>query len=184
MTDSVVVNVVETVTIEVETGAQGPQGIPGVSPTLYYGSFEDYTNQSNAGATSANLVTFNTTSTSSGVSLVAGSKITFAHDGAYLFNFLGQFAFTGGASNYSITVWHSKNGQIVANSAKTFTTTSAQNAQTLAYSQDIIAVNANDYIQFYWYAPATGMALVTTAAGSNPTRPASASANLNVFNVG
>jgi len=156
----------------------------GLAQSLYYGSFEDYTTQNNAGATSANLVTMNTTSSSQGVTLVAGSKITFANAGAYLFNFLGQFAFTGGASNYGITVWYSKNGTIVPNSAYTFTTTSAQNAQTLGNVEDIITVSAGDYIQFYWYAPATGMALVTTAASSNPTRPASASVNFNVFNVG
>lgn len=176
MTDYVVVTVPASPSVvQVNTG---------LAQALYYGSFEDYTNQSNAGATSANLVTFNTTSSSSGVSLVAGSKVTFAHAGAYLFNFLGQFAFTGGASNYGVTVWYAKNGQIVANSAYTFTTTSAQNAQTLGNVEDIINVNAGDYIQFYWYAPATGMALVTTAAGTNPTRPASASVNFNVFNVG
>jgi hypothetical protein len=128
-------------------------------------------------------VTINSTSYSQGITLVAGSKITFANAGAYLYNFLAQFAFTGGASNYNITVWVAKNGTIIPNSAFTFTTTSAQSAQVLANVEDIINVAAGDYVQFYWWSPATGMALTPTSAGSNPTRPVSPSVNLNIFNV-
>jgi hypothetical protein len=40
-----------------------------------------------------------------------------------------------------------------------------------------------DFLQFYWWSPAAGMALTPTATGSNPTRPASPSVNVNVFNV-
>jgi len=151
---------------------------------LYCGSFENTTSLSSAGTTSSNLVTFDTTSTSNGISLVSTSQITFAHSGRYLINFLGQFAFTGGASNYNITVWWAKNGTIVTNGASTFTTTSAQSAQTMANVEDIIQVNAGDYIQFYWWAGASGISLTATAAATNPTRPASPSVKLNIFNVG
>ena len=154
------------------------------SQPLYCGSFEDTTNQASAGTTSANLVTINTVSTNSGISLVSGSQVTFAHTGRYLMNFLGQFAFTGGASNYNITVWYTKNGQAVANAASTFTTSSAQGNQTMANVEDIIEVNAGDYIQFYWWSGAAGMSLVTTAAATNPTRPLSPAIKLNIFNVG
>jgi len=152
--------------------------------TLYYGSFYDTTTQSNAGATSANLVTLNSTFSSKGVSVGSQGKVTFTNAGAYLINFLGQFAFTGGASDYHVTVWISKNGTIMPESAYTFTTTSAQGAQTLGNVEQIITANAGDYIQFYWQAAATGMALTPTAAGTNPTRPASPSVNLNIYNVG
>jgi hypothetical protein len=152
--------------------------------SLWYGSFEDTTTQTNAGATSANLVTINSTSSANGVSIVSNSQVTFAHAGAYHFNFLGQFFFSGGASNYNITVWYTKNGVQTANGAYTFTTTSAQAAQVLANIEDIVSVNAGDYLQFYWWSPATGMTLSPTAAGTNPTRPSSASVNLNLFNVG
>jgi len=151
---------------------------------LYYGSFEDTTTQTNAGATSANLITMNSTSNSKGISMVDGSRVTFANAGTYHFNILGQFFFSGGASNYNITLWYTKNGQAVDNVSFTYTTTSAQGAQVLGNIEDIITVNAGDYIQFYWWAQATGMTLAPTSAGSNPTRPASPSVNLNVFNVG
>jgi hypothetical protein len=162
----------------VQTTAAVPAAI------LHYGSFEDYTTQTNAGATSANLVSIGSTSTSRGVSLVAGSKVTFANSGAYLFNFLGQFQFSGGASNYNITVWYAKNGTIVSGSASTFTTTSAQASQILANVEDIVDVTAGDYFQFYWWSPATGMTLAPTASGTNPTRPQSASVRINTYNVG
>jgi hypothetical protein len=159
-------------------------GPVGATTSLYCGSFEDTTNQASAGITSANLVTINTSSMSSGVSLVSGSQITFANAGRYLINFLGQYAFTGGASNYNITVWYTKNGQAVTNAASTFTTSSAQGNQTMANVEDIIQVNAGDYIQFYWWSGAAGMSLVTTAAATSPTRPLSPSVKLNIFNVG
>jgi len=151
---------------------------------LYCGSFENTTTLTNAGTTSSNLVTFDTTSTSNGVSVVSSSQVTFAHTGRYLMNFLGQFSFVGGASNYNITVWWAKNGTIVTNGASTFTTTSAQSAQIMANVEDIIQVNSGDYIQFYWWAGASGISLTSTAAATNPTRPASPSVKLNIFNVG
>lgn len=155
------------------------------APTsLYCGSFENTTTLTNAGITSSNLITFDTTSVSSGVSMVSASQVTFAHSGRYLINLLGQFAFTGGASNYNITVWWAKNGTIVDNSASTFTTTSSQNSQIMANVEDIIQVNAGDYIQFYWWAGAAGISLTPTAATTNPTRPLSPSVRLNLFNVG
>ena len=155
------------------------------NPTaLYYGSFEDTTTHTNAGITSSNLITFNTTSGSKGVSVVNNSKITFDNAGAYHFNLLAQFFFSGGASNYNITLWYAKNGQIVTNSAFTFTTTSAQSSQVLGNIEDILSVNAGDYIEFYWWSGASGMTISPTAAASNPTRPLSPSISLNMFNVG
>ena len=151
---------------------------------LYCGSFENTTTLTNAGITSSNLVTFDTTSVSSGVSVVSSSQVTFANSGRYLMNFLGQFAFVGGASNYNITVWWAKNGTIVTSGSSTFTTTSAQNSQIMANVEDIIEVTAGDYIQFYWWAGASGISLTPTAAASNPTRPSAPSARLNIFNVG
>jgi len=158
--------------------------IDGRVQTLRFGSFENTTTLTNAGTTSSNLVTFDTTSISNGVSLVSGSRITFANAGNYLINFLGQFQFSGGASNYNITVWWAKNGTIENNSASTFTTTSSQASQIMANVEDIITVAAGDYIQFYWWAGAAGISLVPTAAGTNPTRPLSPSVKLNIFNVG
>jgi len=137
---------------------------------------------------STNLVTVNTTTNSKGISVVAGSKITYANAGDYYLNFNGQFKFSGGASSYDVIVWYAKNGTTVANSAYTFTLTSAQGAQTLAIITDLISLTAGDYIQFYWYtsvvpsAGPNGIYLYPSAAIAN--RPLSPSVNINTFNVG
>lgn len=159
---------------------------------FYNGSFEDSTIQVSAGTTSATLVTMNTTTFSKGVSIDSGatnSKIIFANAGNYFLSLLGQFKFSGGASSYDVAIWYSRNNNIEANTAATFTLTSGQGSQTLAKFEDIVTVNAGDYIQFYWYtsvAPSSGpngIYLYSVAAGTNPTRPASRSVRLNIFNV-
>ena len=159
---------------------------------LYNGSFEDGTVQVSSGTTSATLVIMNNTTTSKGISLdvPTKSKITFDNAGNYFINFNGQFRFSGGASSYDVTVWYAINGQIVSNTAYTFTLTSAQGSQVLAKLQDIITVNAGDYLQFYWWTPVSpsagpnGIYLYPVNAGTNPTRPASPSVNVNIFNIG
>jgi hypothetical protein len=153
-------------------------------PYPSFGSFEDTTTQTNAGTTSVNIVTFSGTSQSNGISVVSSSRITYANSGNYLINFLGQFFFSGGASNYNITVWLRKNGTDLPGSSYTFTTTSSQGAQTLANLEDIITVNAGDYIEICWWAAASGVTLSPTSIGSNPTRPASPSANINTWKLG
>jgi len=159
---------------------------PTAAQILYWGNFARSTSQASGGVTTDNLVTWDTTNSSKGM-LISGtdaSKIVFTNPGIYNLNFLGQFNFTGGASNYNITTWYSKNGVQVPSSSFTFTTTSAQGSQVLANVEAPITVAAGDYIQFHWWSGAAGMSLLATAAGTNPTRPASPSANLTIYNVG
>jgi len=155
-----------------------------IKPTLYSGSFFDTTLQTNAGATSSNQVLINSTQINNGFTLNVDNSITIINSGTYYFSCLMQLAFTGGASNYNVTVWYSINDVIVPNSAFTFTTSSAQNDQTLANITDTIQINAGQYIKFYWWSQATGMRLLPTSANTNPTRPFSPSVNINIFNVG
>jgi len=152
---------------------------------LYYGNFALSTSQASGGTTADNLITWDTTNLSKGMALGSdASQIVFAVPGTYNLNFLGQFNFTGGTSDYHITTWFSKNGVQVPSSAFTFTTASAQGSQVLANIEAPISVLPNDYIQFHWWSGAAGMSLLATAAGTNPTRPASPSANLTIYNVG
>jgi len=152
-------------------------------PTLYSGTFFDTTLQTNAGATSSNQVLINSTQASNGFTLNVDNSVTILNTATYFFSCALQLAFTGGASNYNVTVWYTINDVIVPNSAFTFTTTGAQNDQTLANVTDTIQINAGQYIKFYWWSQATGMRLLPTSAGTNPTRPLSPSVNFNIFNV-
>jgi len=149
---------------------------------LYSGTFFDTTTQNNGGATTANLVAINSTQTANGMTL-ANNAITIANAGVYFLSASIQLTFTGGASNYNVTVWYTVDDAIVPNSAFTFTTTGAQNDQTLATITDTIALTAGQSLKFYWWSQATGMKILATAAGTNPTRPLSPSVNLTIFNV-
>jgi len=162
---------------------KGWQAAPAI---LYYGNFFSTITQSSAGITSDNIVPWNSTNIAKGVAISQSdaTKIIFANSGTYNINFLGQFVFSGGASNYNIECWFTKNGSIVPNSGYTFTTTSAQNAAVLANLETPISVVPGDFVQFHWWSGAAGMQLVYTAEGTNPTRPGSPSANLTIFNVG
>ena len=154
-----------------------------VNPVLYSATFFDTTLQTNGGATVANQVLINSTQTTKGFTLNPNSSISILNDGTYFFNCNLQLAFTGGASNYNVTVWYTIDDVIVPNSAFTFTTTGAQNDQTLASITDTIALTSGQYIKFYWWSQATGMRLIPTSVGTNPTRPLSPSVNLSIFNV-
>jgi hypothetical protein len=152
-------------------------------PTLYSGTFFDTTLQTNGGATTANQVLINSTQINNGFTLNGNSSVTILNTATYFFTCSLQLAFTGGASNYNVTVWFTINDVIEPNSAFTFTTTGAQNDQTLAVITDTKLINAGQNIKFYWWSQATGMRLLPTSAGSNPTRPLSPSVNLSIFNV-
>jgi len=152
-------------------------------PILYSATFFDTTLQTNGGATTANQVLINSTQAANGFTLTS-NRINVTNAGTYFLSLGLQLSFTGGASNYNVTIWYTVNDVIVPNSAFTFTTTGAQNDQTLATLTDTIALTAGQYLKFYWWSQATGMRLLPTAAGSNPTRPASPSVNFSIFNVG
>ena len=148
-----------------------------------YGEFYDTTNQVSAGTTSANLINVNSTFVANGISLGGNGKIVFSNAGAYLVNLLGQFKFLGGGSGGNITVWHTINGVQITDSSYTFFLPTSNNYEVLANIEFISNFNAGDYIQFYWWSntsPAANVALRTTAAGTNPTRPASPSVNVSI----
>jgi hypothetical protein len=154
-----------------------------IRTSLYSATFFDTTTQNNGGATTANQVKINTIQQSTGFTL-SNNSIEVLNDGTYFINLLMQLSFTGGASNYNVTVWFTVDDAIVPNSAFTFTTTGGQNDQTLANITDTITLTSGQVLKFYWWSQATGMKLLTTAAGSNPTRPLSPSVNFTIFNVG
>lgn len=153
------------------------------TPVLYSATFFDTTLQTNGGATTANQVLINSTQNANGFTLNGNSSVTVLNTGTYFFSCNLQLAFTGGASNYNVTVWYTIDNVIEPNSAFTFTTTGAQNDQTLATITDTKLFTAGQSIKFYWWSQATGMRLLPTSAGTNPTRPLSPSVNFSIFNV-
>ena len=155
----------------------------GATINLYSATFFDTTLQTNGGSTTANQVLINSTQAANGFTLTS-NRVNVTNAGIYFLSLGLQLSFTGGASNYNVTVWYSVNDVIVPNSAFTFTTTGAQNDQTLASITDTIGLTAGQYLKFFWWSQALGMRLLPTVAGVNPVRPASPSVNLSIFNVG
>jgi hypothetical protein len=152
---------------------------------LYSATFFDTTTQSNGGATVANQVLINSTQQSNGFTLGPDNRINVLNAGTYYLDFAVQLSFTGGASSpYNVTIWFTIDDVIVPNSAFTFTTTGAQNDQTLGRISDTVTLTAGQYIKFYWWSAVTGMKLFSTPVGTNPTRPLSPSVNFTIFNVG
>jgi len=152
---------------------------------LYSATFFDTTTQNNGGATVANQVLINSTQQSNGFTLGPNNRINVLNAGTYYLDFAAQLSFTGGASSpYNVTIWFTIDDVIAPNSAFTFTTTGAQNDQTLGRISDTVTLTAGQYIKFYWWSAVTGMKLLATAAGTNPTRPLSPSVNFTIFNVG
>jgi hypothetical protein len=152
---------------------------------LYSATFFDTTTQSNGGATVANQVLINSTQLANGFTLGPDNRINVLNAGTYYLDFAVQLSFTGGASSpYNVTIWFTIDDVIVPNSAFTFTTTGAQNDQTLGRISDTVTLTAGQYIKFYWWSAVTGMKLFSTPVGTNPTRPLSPSVNFTIFNVG
>jgi hypothetical protein len=156
-----------------------------IGPSLYSATFFDTTTQTNGGATVANQVLINTTQLANGFTLGPDNRINVLNAGTYYLDFATQLSFTGGASSpYNVTIWFTIDDVIVPNSAFTFTTTGAQNDQTLGRISDTVTLTAGQYIKFYWWSAVTGMKLFSTPVGTNPTRPLSPSVNVTIFNVG
>lgn len=155
----------------------------GGASTAYWGSFWDTTTQTTGGTTTANLVTINSTDYSSnGVSIVSGSRITVANAGVYNIQFSFQFV-KSNSSNDTVTIWIRKNGTDVSNTAGQITV-QGNGQRSLPAWNYVLALNASDYIQFYWSSSDSNMSLQTIAAGTSPVTPQIPSAIVTATFVG
>jgi hypothetical protein len=147
------------------------------------GAFLSTTNQTNGGATTANKLLLDTVDTANGITL-ANNGLIISNSGQYSINWLGQFTCTtGGASGGNITTWYTVNGVAAPNSSYTFRMPISLTSQVLTNLEDINNLNAGDRLEFFWWTdvnPASSIQLSYTAAATNPTRPASPSANVNI----
>ena len=141
-----------------------------------YGAFED-TLSHTVTANTANVMTFNTTDYSNGVTLVGGSKMTVAYAGIYNLQFSTQFQNTDTQLS-DVSIWLRKNGTDIVGSSG-FISIPNEHGGIPGHSINgwnfFISMNANDYVELWW---STTNALVTIeayAASTAPTRPATAS---------
>jgi len=146
--------------------------------TNYYGAFYSTVTQTNAGATSANAITYNQTDLSNGVTIVSNSRITLANPGVYDIQFSAQVQKSSGGSDEK-DIWLSKNGTELP-----FTNTSiildGNPAYSVAAWNFLVQATGGDYYELYWHSSDTTIDLHAGATGSNPTRPAIPSVILTV----
>ena len=136
----------------------------------YWGAFYDTTDQTNGGATAANLMTFNSSDAqNNGVTMVDGSKLTFANAGVYNIQFSAQFVKTD-SNNDDVDVWIKKNGTNIPYT-NTFATITGNNGKLVTAWNFMIPLDAGDYIQFYWHSDDIDASLQHIDAQLNPTRP-------------
>ena len=143
----------------------------------YYASFYDTTDQAAVSTTTAYAITCNTPNGSDGISLVSGSKITFAHPGTYNIQFSLQFVNTetNSSNPAEVNVWFRQNGSDVAYSNSVFSIPlkhGAHNGHLIAALNFIVTTTANnEYVQIMWQTENTTISIETLPAGTTPATP-------------
>ena len=153
-----------------------------VGPQSYYLSAYSTQDQTNAGATSVNKMTYNTTDFSNGVSIVSNSRITIANAGVYNIQFSAQLDKSDSGDD-TVQIWLCKNGSNVANS-NTETTLVGNNGKHVAAWNWFVNAAAGDYFELCWQSSDTELFINYIAAATTPTRPAIPSVILTVNKVG
>ena len=165
-------------------GIQGPQGLPGGFGA--YGSFYDTTDVLLA-LDVATPVPLNTTSFASGVSIVDGSKITFAVAGKFNISFSSQLEKTDQGTDW-VSIWLRQNGNDLE-----WTNTDIAIVGTDANSRHVVVWNffgelvIGDNVQLMiasTTSPSGRMLIQSVGTQTNPIRPAIPGTILTVNQVG
>jgi hypothetical protein len=144
------------------------------SSLTYYGSFYDTTNQTITSINDAYVIRLGSTDASNGVSIVDGSKITFANAGTYNIQFSLQFT-NASVQVFDADIWFRKNGIDVPTSNSKYSipqTHGGNHGSMIAALNYIVTLKAGDYMQLAWHADDLNIMIETYAAESpTPTVP-------------
>jgi hypothetical protein len=141
-------------------GDTGPAGPPGaVSGFGYSGSWHDLSDQV-FGTSGAKAIQFGETDYEDGISMVDGSKITFATAGTYDIQFSAQLSFRGGGKDQVVNIWLAKNGESVSNSNTRVIIPGSNEGYTVASWNFFTTVEANDYVELIWNASNSGVQIL------------------------
>ncbi len=169
--------------MQVGTGLSVLNGIVSTSGGgLAVGYFYDTSTQTNPVGNAINIVGFNSTSISSGISMVGGSEITVAVGGTFNLQFTFQFDKTDAGTDIA-DVWLRRNGLDVADS-KTTLSLVFNNAVLLAGWSYLISLNPGDNLQLVWTSLDVNLRLLTVPAQVGPpAQPVSPSARAVLIQV-
>ena len=151
----------------------------------FIGSFLDLTDQS-AEVNTATAITFDTTVISSGVSIVADSRITFARKAVYNLAFSAQLVNASTTDDATVSIWLSKNNSAVANSNSEVTVVKKHaggDGKLVAAWNFFVDVNEGDYVELYWSTTVAATTIAHQAAQTSPARPATPSVIITVNDV-
>ncbi|MFZ9398598.1 MAG: hypothetical protein ACO28Q_08475 [Ilumatobacteraceae bacterium] len=133
----------------------------------------------------ATPVPLNTTDFASGVSVVDGSKVTFAVAGRFNILFSSQLE-KGDAGTDLVSVWLTKNGQNLSwTNTDVVITSSGANSRHVVTLNFFVTAVAGDFFQLVMTSTSSSQ-MVIRAVGpqTNPTRPETPSTILTVNQVG
>ena len=152
-----------------------------------YGSFFDTTNQPFLTIGTPQAVRINSQYIANGVSIVGGTKITFAKKGIYSLSFSLQVINPDNAV-HSFDCWLKYNGNNYPNSTTRFDMQPRKNAGLPSYlvanfELTGAAQNAGDYVEVYWNANSTQLSLAEFPAQVSPSIPETPSVVVNVHQI-
>ncbi|MEY4362041.1 MAG: hypothetical protein RL391_1347 [Actinomycetota bacterium] len=165
-----------------EQGEQGPQGEPGGFGS--HGSFYDTTTVA-LPRYAATPVPLNTTDFADGISIVDGSKITFAASGRFNIMFSSQLE-KGDAGTDLVSVWLTKNGENVpwSNTDVVVTSSGANSRHLIALNFFVVAI-AGDFFQLTMTSTTSSQMMIrSVGAQTNPDRPEIPGTILTVSQIG
>ena len=156
----------------------GPRG--GKYLNAPYGAFQDTTDQT-ATANTATVMTFNTTDFANGVSVASNSKLTVAQAGIYNLQFSVQLQNTD-TQLHDVSIWLRQDasgaGVDIPGSTGLVSVPNSHggiDGHTIVGWNYFVTLNANDFVEIWWSTPNTAVTIQAYAAGTSPTRPATAS---------
>jgi len=157
--------------------------IAGLETIGYWGSFWSNVDQTNAGATTANLMTVNNSDPSNnGVQIGAtSSQIKVLNAGVYNIQFSAQVDKNDGGTD-EIQIWFLKNGSNIPDTTRIFTSEGNPDRLTTVFNYTLSLV-ANDYIEIAWHSADLNMFLHHDVSGASPTRPETPSVIITVQQV-
>ena len=149
---------------------------------LARGDFASTVTQNIANVSNPQACTFDTPINTQGISLVASTKLTAAADGYYLLVWTAQAHITAG-SNKNLWLWLRKNGVDIANTTQD--TTFNAGPPVYITGENVVQLNANDYVEIWMAGDSTACQLQAQAASAGPPAyPASPSLQVTITQVG
>lgn len=147
-------------------------------PLGYSGQFYSTQSQTAANTTTSYAMTLNQASPyNNGISVVDGSKVTFAHPGTYNIQISVQFVNTD-SQIHDATIWFRKNDSgSTGDVADSASQVSVPNKHGSIDGHLIFAVNliekivANDYIEVIWCVTNTAVSMQYITGGTTPVTP-------------